>query len=98
VYAVGITKKALKRAKDASIPTLGSGSVAGISAILLNEGAWKGLDFRAAVAEAVSRLVPGASCDIRSLLKEAEAMEKRLKKIRSEPATGSAADRQEMYG
>ena len=53
-------------------------------------------DFRAgaAVAEAVSRLVPGASCDIRSLLKEAEAMEKRLKKIRSEPATGSAVDRQ----
>jgi hypothetical protein len=50
------------------------------------------------VAEAVSRLVPGASCDIRSLLKEAEAMEKRLKKIRSEPATGSAVDRQEMYG
>jgi uncharacterized protein len=114
VYAVGSTKKALKRAKDAGIPTLGSGSVAGIPAILLNEGALKGLDvivllvrvlreapdFRAgaAVAEAVSRLVPGTSCDIRSLLKEAEAMEKRLKKIRSEPATGSAADRQEMYG
>ena len=81
---------------------------------MLNKGAWKHLDvivmvvrvfreapdFRAgaAVAEAVSRLVPGASCDIRSLLKEAEAMAKRLKKIRSEPATGSAVDRQEMYG
>jgi 3-methyladenine DNA glycosylase/8-oxoguanine DNA glycosylase len=41
VYAVGSTKKALKRAKDSGIPTLGSGSVAGIPAILLNEGAWK---------------------------------------------------------
>jgi 3-methyladenine DNA glycosylase/8-oxoguanine DNA glycosylase len=41
VYAVGSTKKALKRAKDAGIPTLGSGSVAGIPAILLNEGTCK---------------------------------------------------------
>jgi predicted ATP-grasp superfamily ATP-dependent carboligase len=41
VYAVGSTKKAFKRAKYTGIPTLGSGSVAGIPAILLNEGAWK---------------------------------------------------------
>jgi len=39
-------------------------------------------DFRAgaAVVEAVSRLVPSASCDIRSLLKEAEAMKKGSKR------------------
>jgi predicted ATP-grasp superfamily ATP-dependent carboligase len=30
VYAVGSTKKALKGAKDAGIPTLGSGSITGI--------------------------------------------------------------------
>lgn len=42
-------------------------------------------DFRAgaAIAEAIALLAPGASCDVAALLKEAEAMEKTLKKIRS---------------
>lgn len=112
VYAVASTGKALKRAKDAGIPHLASGSVAGVPAILLNEGAWAGIDvivllvkvlkdapdFRAgaAVAEAVSKLAPGASCDIGSLLKEAESMEHTLKKIRSDQAAESV--RREMYG
>lgn len=112
VYAVASTEKALQRAKEAGIPHLATGSVAGIPAILLNEGAWKGLDvivllvrvlkdapdFRAgaAVAEAVSRLAPSALCDVGSLLKEAESMERTLKKIRSDQAAGSV--RREMYG
>ena len=112
VYAVASTDKALKRAKDAGIPNLPSGSVAGVPAILLNEGAWSGVDvivllvrvlkdapdFRAgaAVAEAMSKLAPGASCDIASLLKEAESMERTLKKIRSDQAVESV--RREMYG
>ena len=50
----------------------------------------------AAVAEAVSKLAPGASCDIGSLLKEAESMEHTLKKIRSDQAAESV--RREMYG
>jgi predicted ATP-grasp superfamily ATP-dependent carboligase len=43
-------------------------------------------DFRAgaAVAEALAKLAPGASCDVPALLKEAETMEKTLKRIRSE--------------
>ncbi|MCI0565046.1 MAG: hypothetical protein MN733_41805, partial [Nitrososphaera sp.] len=56
-------------------------------------------DFRAgaAVAEAFSKLAPGVSCDIGSLLKEAEVMERTLKKIRT--GQTSETERQtEMYG
>ncbi|HVX02408.1 MAG TPA: PAC2 family protein [Nitrososphaera sp.] len=100
VYAVGSTPSALKKAAEAGIPPVPNGSVAGIPAILLNEGAWRNYDvivlmvkvvrdmpdFRAgaAVAEALARLAPGASCDIPALLKEAESMEKTLKKIHSD--------------
>ena len=43
-------------------------------------------DFRAGtvLSETVSKLVPGASCDVRSLLREAESIEKGLRKIRAE--------------
>jgi uncharacterized protein len=100
VFAVGSTPSALKRAAEAGIPPVLNGSVSGIPAILLNEGTWRNYDvlvllvkvvrdmpdFRAgaAVAEALAKLAPGASCDVPSLLKEAETMEKTLKRIRSE--------------
>jgi len=43
-------------------------------------------DFRAAavVSQSVSKLVPGASCDIVSLLKEAELVERQLRRIKIE--------------
>ena len=100
VYAVGSTTNALKRAAEVGIPPALSGTVSGIPAILLNEGSWRNYDvvvllvkvvndapdFRAgaAVAEALAKLAPGAKCDVPALLKEAEVMEKTLKKIRSE--------------
>jgi uncharacterized protein len=113
IYAVGSTEAAIKRATDAGIQRLENGSIAGIPAILLNEGAWSKFDvivllvrvlkdapdFRAgaAVAEAISKLAPGVSCDIGSLLKEAEVMERTLKKIRT--GQTSETERQtEMYG
>lgn len=112
VHAVGSTPHALKKATDAGMPPVLTGSVAGIPAILLNEGAWRnydvivllvrvlrdGPDFRAgaAIAEALTRLAPGVSCDMTSLLKEAEVMEKVLKKIRSDQAP--AAKKEQMYG
>jgi uncharacterized protein len=112
VRAVASTPHALKKAADAGILPITSGSVAGIPAILLNEGAWRnydvivllvkvlrdGPDFRAgaAIAEALTRLAPGVSCDITSLLKEAEVMEKVLRKIRSDQAP--AAKKELMYG
>jgi len=112
VYAVGSTKNALKRIAEAGIARLDNGSIAGIPAILLNEGAWRNFDvivllvrvikdapdFRAgaAVAESLGKLAPGASCDVGSLLKEAEVMETTLKKIRSDQA--ESLRQQEMYG
>jgi uncharacterized protein len=102
LYAVGSSREAVKRLAEAEIPQLLQGSITGIPALLLNEGKWLNLDvivllvkvlkdspdFRAAaaVSEAVSKLVPGASCDIYSLLKEAEIVEKNLRKIRIEQA------------
>lgn len=112
VFAVASTPHALKKAADAGIPPVLNGSVSGIPAILLNEGAWRNYDvvvllvkvvrdmpdFRAgaAVAEALAKLAPGASCDVPALMKEAEVMEKTLKKIRSEQAL--AAPKEEIYG
>lgn len=100
VYAVGSTPAALKIAAEAGIPPMINGSVSGIPAILLNEGSWRNYnvivllvkvlrdapDFRAgaAIAEALARIAPGAKCDISALLKQAEAMEDTLKKLRSE--------------
>ena len=93
VCAAATTKRSIKRLEHMS-----DGSVTGIPALLLNEGVLLDLDiivllvkvvkdipdFRAAaiVSEAITRLIPGASCDISSLLKEAEVVEKNLKRIR----------------
>ncbi len=79
---------------------LRSGTITGIPAILLNEGALTNLDvivflvnvipdipdFRAAaaVSEAVSKIVPNLSCDIGSLMVEAQLIETRMKKVRDE--------------
>jgi uncharacterized protein len=81
---------------------LRSGSVTGIPAILLNEGTLRDFDvivflvnvlkdtpdFRAAavLSEAVSRLVPNLSCDIGSLLVEAELVRNKIKAIRDNQA------------
>jgi uncharacterized protein len=81
---------------------LRTGSVTGIPAILLNEGTLRNLDvivflvnalkdtpdFRAAaiVSEAVSRLVPNLSCDIASLVLEAEVVRNKIKTIRDNQA------------
>lgn len=112
VYAVGSTTQALKIASKAGIQPALSGSVSGIPAILLNEGSWRKFDvivllvkvvqdapdFRAgaAVAEALAKLAPGAKCDVPALLKEAEVMERTLKKLRSEQVIPAA--KEQMYG
>lgn len=114
VYAVASTPNALHRAAQAGMVRLGGGSIAGIPAILLNEGVWSGLDvivllvkvlkdapdFRAgaALVEAISRIAPGISCDVGSLLKEAKAMETTLKKLRSNQQAAGPVRKQEMYG
>lgn len=111
VYAVGSTPQALKIAAEAGIPPALSGSVTGIPAILLNEGSWRNYnvivllvkvvrtapDFKAgaAVAEALARIAPGAKCDVPTLLKQAQVMEKTLKKLKSEQVLHST---ERMYG
>ena len=112
VYATASTKVAMQKFEAAGIKKLANGSVGGIPAVLLNEGSWRGFsvivllvkvlkdapDFRAAaaIAEAVTRLAPGSSCDIKSLLQEAEVTEKTLKRLRIEQA--QAQGEQGIYG
>ena len=95
VIGVATTDEARKRLVDAQIPILKNGTVPGIPGILLNEGSitntnvivllYKGTDtgpdFRAGmeICLAVSKIVPGASCDIRNLMSEAETIEQQMK-------------------
>ena len=114
VFAVASTHSALKKAMDAGLPPALNGSVSGIPAILLNEGAWRNYDvitllvkvvpdapdFRAgaAIAQALAKIAPGASCDVKALLKQAEVIEKTLKKIRSDQQQALPQQSEQMYG
>lgn len=102
IYAVTSTESAARLISEPSnaFTHLRVGTVTGIPAILLNEGALTNLDvivflvkvlrnvpdFRAAaiVSEAVSRIVPSLSCDIGALMIEAQTIENRMKKVRAE--------------
>ena len=95
VIGVGSTDKAKKKLRDSDIPVLKNGTIPGIPGILLNEGTISninvivllckaresGPDFKAGaeICMAMSKLVPGASCDLKSLLNEAEGIEEHLK-------------------
>ena len=95
VIGVGSTEEAKKKLRDVNIPVLKNGTIPGIPGILLNEGRISninvivllckaresGPDFRAGaeICMAMSKLVPGASCDLKSLLTEAEGIEQHLK-------------------
>ena len=95
VIGVGSTEQAKKKLRDANIPVLKNGTIPGIPGILLNEGLISninvivllckardsGPDFRAGaeICMAMSKLVPGASCDLKLLLNEAEGIEEHLK-------------------
>lgn len=99
VFAAASTTRAVERLANAGVPALSNGSVTGIAALLLNEGLWMNFDvivllvkvlkdvpdFRAAaLSETISKLIPGASCDIAALLQEAAQIEKSLRKIKNE--------------
>jgi uncharacterized protein len=95
VIGVGSTEIAKKKLQDTNIPILKNGTVPGIPGILLNEGSIaninvivllckareEGPDFRAGaeICMAMSKLVPGASCNLKQLLGEAEGIEQNLK-------------------
>jgi uncharacterized protein len=102
IYAATSTESAASLISELSnyFIHLRGGTVTGIPAILLNEGALTNLDvivflvnvlrdvpdFRAAavVSEAVSRIVPNLSCDIGALMVEAEIIENKMKNVRAE--------------
>lgn len=100
VIGVASTEHAKKKLKDANIPVLRNGTVPGIPGILLNEGALdninvivlmcqakeSGPDYRAGaeICMAMAELVPGVSCDLKSLLDEAEVIEEHLKQTEKE--------------
>lgn len=96
IIAAGSTENARKKIKDSGIKILEHGTIPGIPGILLNEGSLvqqdvivllfhsDGMnpDFRssAKLCMAMSNLIPGASCDIGALQKEAEKIEQEIKK------------------
>lgn len=96
IIAVGSTENATEKIKNAGIKNLENGTIPGIPGMLLNEGKLiqqdvivilfhsdgTSPDFRAGakLCMAMSKLIPGASCDIPTLQKEAEKVEKDLKK------------------
>ena len=110
VIGVASTENARKLLTDAEIPVLKNGTVPGIPGILLNEGAitktdvlvllYKGQetgpDFRAGaeICMALAKIVPGAACDLQTLMREAENIEQHLKQTEQE--TGPLRDA--IYG
>ncbi len=100
IMGVASTPEAKKKLVDASIPILKDGTVPGIPGILLNEGLLSktnvivllvsgqepGPDFKsgAEICMALSKLVPGAICDLSTLLHEAKIIEQNLKQTQEE--------------
>ena len=98
--AVGSTDIARKKIKDAGFKVLENGVVPGIPGILLNEGNLNdqevivilvhsdgtGPDFRssAILCEGISKLIPGTSCDLNLLQREAEKAEVMIKEAQEE--------------
>ena len=110
IMAAGSTEEARKKLKEAGIKVLEHGTIPGIPGSLLNGGmlneqnvavilfnsTQKGPDFKssAQLCMAMTKLVPGASCDISSLQKEAEIAEQTIKETEKE----TSALKDSMYG
>ncbi|MBL7002341.1 MAG: proteasome assembly chaperone family protein [Nitrosopumilus sp.] len=100
MMGIGSTDAARTKIKEAGLKVLEHGTVPGIPAMLLNEGSTtgqdviviifytdgKGPDFKssAQLCIAMSKLIPGASCNIPSLQQEAEKAEKTIKETEEE--------------
>jgi uncharacterized protein len=100
VFAVASTQSASEIAKENGFLQLRAGSIRGIPATLLNEGSLAGQDvivllvntmsdapdFSAAaiVSTALTKLVPGLSCDIGALKREVQEIETKMKHIRED--------------
>ena len=100
MMGVGSTDSARKKIEEIGLKTLDHGTIPGIPGSLLNEGSirnqdviviifkttGRGPDFKssAELCMTMSKLIPGASCDIPSLQKEAEKAEATIKETQEE--------------
>ena len=100
MIGIGSTESARNKVREAGLKVLEHGTVPGIPGMLLNEGSisgqdvvviifhtdGQGPDFKssAQLCMAMSKLIPGASCDIPSLQKEAEKAEIVIKETQEE--------------
>ena len=100
MIGIGSTESARKKISEAGLKVLEHGTVPGIPGILLNEGSLteqdviviifhtngEGPDFKSSanLCMTMSKLIPGASCDIPSLQKEAEKAEEVIKEAEEE--------------
>jgi uncharacterized protein len=100
MIGIGSTESARNKVKEAGLRVLEHGTVPGIPGTLLNEGNLvgqdvivlifqsdgKGPDFKssAQLCAAISKLIPGVSCNISSLQQEAEKAEVMIKETEEE--------------
>ena len=100
MMGVGSTESARKKIEEAGLKVLDHGTIPGIPGMLLNEGSitnqdviviifnttGEGPDYKssAELCMTMSKLIPGASCDIPSLQKEAEKAEATIKETQEE--------------
>ncbi|AJW71182.1 proteasome assembly chaperone family protein [Nitrosopumilus adriaticus] len=100
MIGIGSTESARKKIRDAGLKVLEHGTVPGIPGVLLNEGSvikqdvvvivfhtkGEGPDFKSSanLCMAMSKLIPGASCNISSLQNEAEKAEEVIKEAQVE--------------
>lgn len=100
VIGIGSTDSARKKIKDAGLKLLEHGTIPGVPGTLLNESSMtgqdviviifhtdgKGPDFKssAQLCVAISKLIPGSSCNITSLTQEAEKAEVIMKEAQAE--------------
>lgn len=100
VIVAGNTDSARKKINEAGLKTLENGTIPGIPGMLLNEGnligqdvvviifhaGGNGPDFKSSsqICKTISQLVPGVSCDITLLQKEAEKAEEAIKETEEE--------------
>jgi len=100
MMGIGSTDSARKKIEEVGLKVLDHGTVPGIAGMLLNKGSMinqdviviifnttgKGPDFKSSadLCLTMSKLIPGASCDIPSLQKEAEKAEAVIKETQEE--------------
>ncbi|HSA97462.1 MAG TPA: PAC2 family protein [Candidatus Nitrosotenuis sp.] len=110
VIAAGSTQAAREKIKQAGMTVLQNGTIPGVPGALLNEGMLSGQDvavvlvdvdeagpdFKASVrlCMAMSKLLPGVSCDIGLMQKQTEIVEKEIKEREKE----TSALKESMYG